>query len=41
MYQSGFDGAGADTLKALCRRLFALAGYTDYNEVIYGQDVSE
>ena len=38
MYSSGFQGAGADTLKALCRKLFALAGYADYRVWIYGTD---
>jgi len=38
MYSSGFDGGGADTVKALCRRLFRLAGYEEYNMWIYGSE---
>jgi|WetSurMetagenome_2_1015567.scaffolds.fasta_scaffold36280_4 hypothetical protein len=38
MFSIGFTGDGAETIKALCRRLFALAGYADYNDTIYGTD---
>ena len=38
MYLSGFTGDGAESIKALCRRLFALAGYFDYNNAIYGSN---
>jgi hypothetical protein len=36
LQRSGFAGNGAKTIKALCSRLFALAGYSNYDGVIYG-----
>jgi hypothetical protein len=38
MYSSGFEASGADTLRALCRRLFHLTGYEEYNKWIYGSE---
>jgi hypothetical protein len=35
MYRSGFDGDGAEIIKPLCRRLFDLAGYAEYDNTIY------
>lgn len=36
IYLGSFTGDGAETIKALCRQLFKLAGYIDYNSSIYG-----
>ena len=35
MQSSGFDGADADSVRALCRELFALAEYDEYDPILY------
>jgi hypothetical protein len=37
MHSSGFDGGDAEALRALFRRLFALAGFAEFSPVIYGK----
>jgi len=38
MQVTGFYGPGSETIRALCRRMFALAGYTGYQNVTYGSE---
>jgi hypothetical protein len=35
MQSSGFDGVDADSVRALCRELFALAEYDEYDPIVY------
>jgi hypothetical protein len=35
MQSSGFDGADADSVRALCRELFALGDYDEYDPIVY------
>jgi hypothetical protein len=37
VHSSGFDGPDAEPLRTLFRRLFALAGFTGFSPVIYGE----
>jgi hypothetical protein len=38
MQVTGFYGPGSETIKALCRRMFALAGYNGYQHVTYDSE---